>query len=204
VLAASLAGALHAALAPVDLAERRRGRVEHIGGDGPVSEQAAPVVFAVASQPRRLHGWTTADEPRNYHGPLIWSEADCVFRFALELEQEFPRQSSLRAQVNRNTRLDFPDGEEKAQQVDIGVSDLSDFAVDETAYDRFRQHQHLLLVEAKWFLKGWRGFQWEYVARDQVKRRLARPARKYRGRALNRTSLASPMRVLLWGNGARI
>ena len=117
----------------------------------------------------RFHGWTTADEPRNYHGPLIWSEADCVYRFALELEKEFPRQVHCELKVNKNTRLDFPDADEKAQQVDIGVSDLTGFVGDETAYDRFRQHQHLLLIEAKWFLKGWRGLQWEYVAHDQVK-----------------------------------
>jgi hypothetical protein len=116
----------------------------------------------------RFHGWTTADEPRNYQGPLIWSEADCVFRFALELEKEFPRQVHCELKVNRSTRLDFPEGDEKAQQVDIAISDLSDFAAEDTAYDRFRSHQHLLFVEAKWFLKGWAGNKWEFDARDQV------------------------------------
>jgi hypothetical protein len=116
----------------------------------------------------RFHGWTRSDEPRNFHGPLIWSEADCVFRFALELEKEFPRMVHCELKVNKNTRLDFPEGDETAQQVDIGVSDVTGFVGDETAHDRFRQHQHVLLVEAKWFLKGYRGFQWEYVAHDQV------------------------------------
>jgi hypothetical protein len=116
----------------------------------------------------RFHGWTTDDEPRNYHGPLFWSEADGVFRLALELEKEFPRQVHCELKVDKNTRLDFPSEGEKRQQVDIGVSDLAGFVADETAYDRFRRHQHLLFVEAKWFPKGYRGFQWEYVARDQV------------------------------------
>jgi hypothetical protein len=119
----------------------------------------------------RFHGWTTANEPRNYHGPLIWSEADCVFRLALELEKEFPRQVHCELKVNKNTRLDFPaEGEVGSMQVDIGVSDHSDFVVDDTSYNRFREHQHLLLVEAKWFQKGWAGNQWDFDARDQVGR----------------------------------
>ena len=116
----------------------------------------------------RFHGWTNANEPRNYQGPLIWSEADCVFRFALELEREFPRQVHCEVKLNTSTRLDFPEGDEKAQQVDIGISDLTGFAADHTAYDRFRRHHHLAFIEAKWFLKGWAGHQWEFVARDQV------------------------------------
>ena len=118
----------------------------------------------------RFHGWTTAGEPRNYHGPLIWSEADCVFRLALELEKEFPRQVHCELKVNRSTRLDFPEGDEKPQQVDVAVSGLTDFAADDTAYNRFRTHRHLLFVEAKWFLKGWAGNQWEFDARDHLAR----------------------------------
>jgi hypothetical protein len=118
----------------------------------------------------QFHGWTHEHEPRNYHGPFIWSEADCVFRFALELEKEFPRQVHCELKVNKNTRLDFPsEGEMRGLQVDIGISDLSAFTADDTAYDRFRSHQHLLFVEAKWFPKGYEGYQWEYVAREQVK-----------------------------------
>ena len=91
-----------------------------------------------------------------------------MFRFALELEREFPRQVHCEVKLNTSTRLDFPEGDEKAQQVDIGISDLTGFAADYTAYDRFRRHHHLAFIEAKWFLKGWAGHQWEFVARDQV------------------------------------
>jgi hypothetical protein len=38
----------------------------------------------------RFHGFTDYGDPRNYQGPLIWSEGDCQFRFALELERFFP------------------------------------------------------------------------------------------------------------------
>lgn len=117
----------------------------------------------------RFHGWTEYDEPRNYYGPLIWSEADAVFRYALELEREFPRQVHCEFKVNRNTRLDFPDGDEKTQKVDIGISDLDGFAGDDTAHNRFREHQHLALIEAKWFAKGYRGLRWEYDAHNRVK-----------------------------------
>jgi hypothetical protein len=71
--------------------------------------------------------------------------------------------------VNKSTRLDFPDGDEKPQQVDIGVSDLIGFAADGAAFERFRKHQPGLLVEAKLFPKGWVGHTWEYVARQQLK-----------------------------------
>lgn len=37
-----------------------------------------------------FYGFYETGDPRNYKGPLIWSEGDCAFRFAYELEEEFP------------------------------------------------------------------------------------------------------------------
>jgi hypothetical protein len=56
-----------------------------------------------------------------------------VFRFAPELEKEFPWQTTA-VEDQQNTRLDFPaEGEIRGLQVDIGISDLSAFTADDTA-----------------------------------------------------------------------
>jgi hypothetical protein len=39
----------------------------------------------------RWYGWDDYSDPRNYKGPVFWSEADCAYQFALTLEQEFPQ-----------------------------------------------------------------------------------------------------------------
>ncbi|MGO9322455.1 MAG: hypothetical protein ACLQBY_16875 [Solirubrobacteraceae bacterium] len=118
----------------------------------------------------QFHGWTAEADQRNYHGPVVWSEADCVLRFALELEREFPEQVHCEVKINKSSRLDFPSDAEKAQQVDIAVSDLGAFEAGDGAYDAFRSHRHALFVEVKWFQKGWRGGQWEFDGLDHVRR----------------------------------
>ena len=103
----------------------------------------------------RFHGWTHQTDSANYLGPVIWSEADCVLRFALELETDFPDQVHCEVKIDTSTRLDFPsDGENARQRVDIGVSDLSEFDAGESAYDAFRSLHHALLVEVKWFQRA--------------------------------------------------
>jgi hypothetical protein len=103
----------------------------------------------------RFHGWTREADSANYLGPVIWSEVDCVLRFALELEKEFPNRVHCEVKINTSTRLHFPsDGEAGRQSVDIGVSDLSEFDAGEDAYDAFRSLRHALFVEVKWFSKG--------------------------------------------------
>ncbi len=47
------------------------------------------------------YGWDDYDDPRNFKGPTFWSEDDCVFRLALELEKEFPYQVHLELPVAR-------------------------------------------------------------------------------------------------------
>lgn len=120
----------------------------------------------------RFHGWTHQTDSANYLGPVIWSEADCVLRFALELEKEkdFSNQVHCEVKIDKSTRLDFPsDGENARQRVDIGVSDLSEFDAGEGAYDVFRSLHHALFVEVKWFQKGWRDGQWQFDGLQHVK-----------------------------------
>jgi len=115
----------------------------------------------------RFHGWTDFPDTRNYQGPVIWSEADCALRFALELERAFPRSVHMEFAIGKATRLDYqPDGE-KRQRVDVVVSDLSAFLEDEHSQERFQTHQHAAFIETKWLVKGWRGQRFE---RDAVKR----------------------------------
>jgi hypothetical protein len=95
----------------------------------------------------RFHGWTHETDKANYLGPVIWSEADCVLRFALQLEKEFPNQVHCEVKIDTSTRLDFPsDGEKTRQRVDIGVSDLSEFDGGEGAYDVFRSLHYALFA----------------------------------------------------------
>jgi hypothetical protein len=115
----------------------------------------------------RFHGWTDFPDTRNYQGPVIWSEADCAMRFALELEREFPRSVHLEFAIGKATRLDYEPDVEKRQRIDIVVSDLATFVEDESSQQRFQTHQHSAFVETKWLVKGWRGQRFE---RDAVKR----------------------------------
>jgi hypothetical protein len=70
--------------------------------------------------------------------------------------------------IGKATRADFT-SPEKAQRVDIAVSDLSAFVENETAQERFRSHRHAAFFEVKWLLKGWRGERFEMDAAKRVK-----------------------------------
>jgi hypothetical protein len=125
----------------------------------------------------RFHGWTDFPDTSNYFGPVVWSEADCVLRFCLELEKEFPRKVHCELSIDKATRDDWerqrepvPEGKRpRRQAVDIVVSDLDGFLADSTAQAVFRHRQHEAFIEVKWLKRGWRGHTFEYDARKRVK-----------------------------------
>jgi len=100
------------------------------------------------------YGWDDYDDSRNFMGPTFWSEADCVFRLALELEKEFPLQAHLEFPVARQNFADFDKSVDKSERVDLVVSNLLDFTEDETSQERFMTHRHELFVEAKYIGYG--------------------------------------------------
>lgn len=101
----------------------------------------------------RYYGWNDYDDPRNYKGPMFWSEHDCAFRFALELEQVFPQQVHLELPVVRWSFADFKPGTTH-QYIDIVVSDLAAFQEDDISQARFMSHRHEAFVEVKYFPAG--------------------------------------------------
>ena len=114
-----------------------------------------------------FHGWTVQEDTRNFLGSTIWTEADCVFRYALELEKDFPGQLHFELSLDKATRLDYDPVSDRRQAVDIVISDLADFPEDETSMERFRSMTHTAFVEAKWLKKGWWDEAWQ---RDAFKR----------------------------------
>lgn len=116
----------------------------------------------------RYHGWTDFPDPLNYLGPRIWSERDCGYRFGLELEREWPGGVHMEFAIGKSSRSDFDPSVEKAQRVDLAVSDLSQFVEDDDTQSRFRTQQHEAFFEVKWLLKGWRAQRFEMDARKRV------------------------------------
>ena len=99
-----------------------------------------------------FHGSADYHDPRTYRGPTFWTEADCVYRLALELEKDFPAHVHLGFELSASTLYPF----EKADrsEVDLAVSDLSDFETDDSSHQRFGSRKHELFVEAKYLPKG--------------------------------------------------
>ena len=114
------------------------------------------------------HGWTNYDDEHNFLGPVIWSERDCGLRFALELEREWPGATHMEFAIGKASRADFDRAAEKAQRVDLAVSDLASFVEDPTSQQRFRTQRHEAFIEVKWLLKGWRGQAFEMDAKKRV------------------------------------
>jgi hypothetical protein len=100
------------------------------------------------------YGWDDYADPRNFKGPTFWSEDDCLYRLALELEREFPYQVHLELPVARWSFADFDKAVDKQERVDLVVSDLRDFVEDETSQQRFTTRQHELFVEGKYIPYG--------------------------------------------------
>jgi hypothetical protein len=116
----------------------------------------------------RFYGWTDYSDPRNYQGPVIWSERDCGLRFSLELEREWPQCTHMEMPIGKATRVDYDPTVERRQRVDVAVSDLASFVEDESSQERYRTHRHEAFFEIKWLLKGWRGRTFEMDARKRV------------------------------------
>jgi hypothetical protein len=100
------------------------------------------------------YGWNDYGDPRNYKGPTFWSEHDCVYRLALELEQGFPHEVHMELPVARWSFSDFEPGIDRLQSVDLVVSELLDFVEDGGSEHRFMRHPHALFVEGKYFPAG--------------------------------------------------
>jgi hypothetical protein len=77
---------------------------------------------------------------------MLWSEADCVYRFALELEKEFPGHIHIGFELSASTL--YPFAADDRSEVDLAVSALSDFDVSDTSHQRFGSYEHELFVEA--------------------------------------------------------
>lgn len=112
----------------------------------------------------RFHGWTNFPDTHNFLGPVVWSENDCVLRFAVELERDFPRAVHTEFAIGKASRLDYDPDVERRQRVDLVVSNLAGFVEDETAQERFQTMTHDAFVEVKWLKKGWRGQRYEQDA----------------------------------------
>ena len=115
----------------------------------------------------RFYGWTQYEDPKNYLGPMIWSEADCVLRFAFELEREFPEQVHLEVPMARWTLLDYDKKLDARQYVDLVVSDFSDFKAGDHAQESFLSKQHELFVEVKYFRKSAHG-PWKFDLKKKL------------------------------------
>jgi hypothetical protein len=102
----------------------------------------------------RYHGWVDYDDPANYLGPTFWTEHDCVYRLALELERDFAGYVHLEMPVARSTFADFDSADGPRQRIDLVVSDLGDFVESDTSHQRFTTHEHDLFAEAKLFPAG--------------------------------------------------
>lgn len=142
-----------------------------------------------------FHGWTDFPDTRNFEGPMVWSEADCAFRFGLELERSFPRHVHAEFAIGKATRLDYDPDVERRHHVDLVVSDLSTFAEDEQSQDRFRTWCHNAFVETKWLAKGWEGNRFEPDAHKRAASVHADVAKLDRHLALGRCRVAAVLVV---------
>lgn len=116
----------------------------------------------------QFHGWTDKTDPRNYRGPAIWSEADCVYRFARELENEFPGMVHLEYKIADWTTAEFDPSEERRQSVDIAIVNMAGFEESGDSERRFKEVIPEAFIEVKVFFKGWWGGAWQMDAIGNV------------------------------------
>lgn len=100
------------------------------------------------------YGWDGYENPSTYLGPAIWSERDCDFRCAYELEREWPGAVHMEFPIAKWTRTDFAPPE-VVQRVDVSVSEFSGFEAGGDASTRFKDYRHEAFFELKWCTKGW-------------------------------------------------
>jgi hypothetical protein len=111
----------------------------------------------------RFNGFTDYGDDRNYQGPLLWSEGDCQFRFALALEKRFPGMVHLEFPIAKHTCRDFNPELDKRQYIDIVVSDLKGF---DPERDVFAERTHDLFVEVKY--AGNSGEKWQFDSEGKI------------------------------------
>jgi hypothetical protein len=120
--------------------------------DAGISAAFDEFLAAYAENGGHLHaGFLGLDNPRTYKGPLLWTEGDCQWRFALALEKQFPGMVHLEMPLARYTVRDFDPKQDARQFIDIVVSDLSDF--DPETMD-FAERQHDVFIEVKYVGHG--------------------------------------------------
>ena len=139
-------------------------------------------------------GWGAGTEDA-FKGPLIWSEADCVFRFALELERLFPDQIHHEVKINSDTRSDFNRKREKNREIDIVIADMSSFPGGQPARHAFRSWQYDAFIEGKYFGKGSLKGRWKFKGREQVRSVQSDFKRLAEHRALGRCRVAAVLVV---------
>jgi hypothetical protein len=113
----------------------------------------------------RFHGSADWKDPRTYRGPMLWTEDDCVFRLALELEKEYPRWVHMGFQFSKFAAYPWdPEQGDKKGEIDLVVSDVTGFEPDSTSHHRFGSRRHELFLEAKHLPKG----QWSRDVKKKV------------------------------------
>jgi hypothetical protein len=113
----------------------------------------------------RYYGFADHGDPRNYQGPLIWSEGDCQFRFALALEHQFPGLVHVEVPLAKYTVQDYDPAKDQRQFIDIVVSDLSTFDIER---DVFAARPHDLFVEVKYVGHSALRGQWAFDSRRKI------------------------------------
>lgn len=98
----------------------------------------------------RYYGRPDTTDPQGYRGPLLWTEEDCRFRLALELEREFPWQVHINPALVAATVADWDHAVDTRQFPDVLISDLRLFEPDGDALRRFASLQHTALIEVKY------------------------------------------------------
>jgi hypothetical protein len=112
----------------------------------------------------RYYGRPDATDPAGYAGPLFWQEEDVRFRFALELEREFPSAVHLDSLLSRATVHGWDrtvDGD--GQHPDILIDDLRGFLPGPDSLAEFAQRSADVMAEIKYVR---RRRQWRDVRKD--------------------------------------
>jgi hypothetical protein len=122
----------------------------------------------------RFHGAADYRDPRTYTGPMLWTEDDCVFRLALELEKEYPGWVHMGWQFSKYCIYPWePARGDKKSEIDLVVSDLTGFEPDDRSHHRFGERQHELFLEAKHLSKGHFGVDVNRKIKEDIPTNLA-------------------------------
>jgi hypothetical protein len=139
----------------------------------------------------RFHGSADWKDARTYRGPMLWTEGDCVFRLALELEREYPGWVHMGFQFSKFSVYPWdPEQGDAKGEIDLVVSDMTSFEPDATSHHRFGSQRHELFLEAKHLPKGhWKRDVTKKIETDIPKNFAAQLVRLRTGRCLVAASL---------------